>query len=68
MKLRPEMHATVTIRYEDGGQMATVPAGSVIFDKSKHYVMVFRSRTDIETREVARTQSPGRCCLYPGRA
>jgi cobalt-zinc-cadmium efflux system membrane fusion protein len=52
MKLRPEMHATVTLRYEDGGRMATVPAGSVIFDQSKHYVMVFRGRSDIDTREV----------------
>lgn len=59
LKLRPEMHATVTIRYEDGGQMATIPAGSVIFDKSKHYVMVFNSRTDIETREVTLLKSLG---------
>lgn len=59
LKLRPEMHATVTIRYDDGGQMATIPAGSVIFDKSKHYVMVFKSRTDIETREVTLLKSLG---------
>jgi cobalt-zinc-cadmium efflux system membrane fusion protein len=59
MKLRPEMHATVTLRYEDGGQMATVPAGSVIFDRSKHYVMVFKNRSDIETREVDVLKSLG---------
>ncbi|WP_020606397.1 efflux RND transporter periplasmic adaptor subunit [Spirosoma spitsbergense] len=52
MKLRPEMHATVTLRYEDGGTMTTIPGGAVIFDQSKHYVMVFRGRSDIETREV----------------
>ncbi|MBN8825794.1 MULTISPECIES: efflux RND transporter periplasmic adaptor subunit [unclassified Spirosoma] len=52
LKLRPEMHATVTLRYEDGGKLATIPAGSVIFDQSKHFVMVFKSRSDIETREV----------------
>ena len=52
MKLRPEMHATVMLRYEDGGQMATVPAGSVIFDQSKHFVMVYKSRSAIDTREV----------------
>ena len=52
MKLRPEMHATVTLRYEDGGQLTTVPAGSVIFDQSKHFVMVYRGRSDIDTREV----------------
>ncbi|UFH53940.1 efflux RND transporter periplasmic adaptor subunit [Spirosoma sp. KNUC1025] len=59
IKLRPEMHATVTLRYEDGGQLATVPAGAVIFDRSKHYVMVFRSRSDIETREVNVLKSLG---------
>ncbi|MBD2752221.1 efflux RND transporter periplasmic adaptor subunit [Spirosoma validum] len=59
MKLRPEMHATVTLRYEDGGQLATVPAGSVIFDRSKHYVMVFKNRSDIETREVDVLKSLG---------
>lgn len=52
LKLRPEMHATVTLRYEDGGQLTTVPAGSVIFDQSKHYVMVFHNRSAIDTREV----------------
>ncbi len=52
MKLRPEMHATVTLRYEDGGTITTIPGGAVIFDQSKYYVMVFRGRSDIETREV----------------
>lgn len=59
LKLKPEMHATVTLRYADGGQMTTVPSESVIFDRSKHYVMVFRSRSDIETREVAVFKSLG---------
>lgn len=60
LKLKPEMHATVTLRYEEGGQMATVPSGAVIFDRSKNYVMVFRSRTDIETREVMLLKSLGK--------
>ncbi|WP_425290713.1 efflux RND transporter periplasmic adaptor subunit [Spirosoma linguale] len=59
LKLRPEMHTTVTLRYDDGGQLVTVPAGSVIFDKSKHFVMVFRSRSAIETREVTLLKSLG---------
>ncbi|WP_338869951.1 efflux RND transporter periplasmic adaptor subunit [Spirosoma sp. SC4-14] len=52
MKLRPEMHATVTLRYTTGGQLATVPASSIIFDRSKRYVLVYRDRSTIETREV----------------
>ncbi|GAB4042661.1 efflux RND transporter periplasmic adaptor subunit [Spirosoma litoris] len=59
MKLRPEMHATVTLRYEDGGKLATVPSAAVIFDRSKQYVMVFRNRSDIETREVSVLKSLG---------
>ncbi|WP_461130269.1 efflux RND transporter periplasmic adaptor subunit [Spirosoma aerophilum] len=59
MKLRPEMHATVTLRYEEDGQLATVPSKAVIFDRSKQYVMVFRGRTDIETREVSVLKSLG---------
>lgn len=59
MKLKPEMHATVTLRYEDGGQLATVPASSVIFDKSKQFVLVFKTRSDIETREVNVLKSIG---------
>ncbi|GAA4397562.1 efflux RND transporter periplasmic adaptor subunit [Nibrella viscosa] len=53
LKLKPEMHATVTLHYGDGVQMPAIPAQAVIFDRSKHYVMVFRNRTDIETREVS---------------
>lgn len=71
LKLKPEMHATVTLRYQDGGQMTTVPSNAVIFDRSKNYVMVFRSRTDIETREVTLLKSLGdvayvRTGLKPG--
>lgn len=59
LKLKPEMHATVTLRYEDGDKLTTVPANSIIFERSKQYVMVFRSRSDIETREVTVRKSVG---------
>ncbi|GAB3697665.1 efflux RND transporter periplasmic adaptor subunit [Spirosoma flavus] len=59
MKLRPEMHATVTLRYEAGGQSATVPSSAVIFDRSKNYVLVFKSRSDIDVREVTVLKSLG---------
>ncbi|GAB3255121.1 efflux RND transporter periplasmic adaptor subunit [Larkinella harenae] len=52
MKLKPEMHATVALRFDEGQKMAALPSEAVIFDNSKYYVMVFRSRSDIETREV----------------
>jgi len=51
-KLKPEMHATVSLKFEEGGSMMAIPSSAVIFDRSKNWVMVFKSRTQIETREV----------------
>lgn len=59
LKLKPEMHATVMLDFDEGGQMPTIPASAVIFDKSKHYVMVYHSRQNIETREVELYRSLG---------
>jgi cobalt-zinc-cadmium efflux system membrane fusion protein len=50
--LKPEMNATVTLRYTENKKMIAVPSSSVIFDKSKNWVMVFKDRTNIETRLV----------------
>lgn len=50
--LKPEMNAVVNLRFTEDKQMVAVPSGSVIFDKSKAFVMVFKSRSDIETRQV----------------
>jgi cobalt-zinc-cadmium efflux system membrane fusion protein len=52
LKLKPEMHATVTLNFEEDRQMQAVPSQSIIFDRSKNWVMVFHSRTNIETRPV----------------
>ncbi len=51
-KLKPEMHATVSLKFDEGGAMTAIPAGAVIFDRSKNWVMVFTNRSAIETREV----------------
>lgn len=50
--LKPEMNATITLRYNEGGEMQAVPSSAVIFDKNKTYVMIFKDRFNIETREV----------------
>ena len=50
--LKPEMNATITLRYNEGGEMPAVPSSSVIFDKNKTYLMIFKDRLNIETREV----------------
>ena len=46
------MHATVSLKFDEGGSMTAIPAGAVIFDRSKNWVMVFKNRSTIETREV----------------
>ncbi|MNY64747.1 copper/silver efflux system membrane fusion protein CusB [compost metagenome] len=51
-KLKPEMHATVTLNFEEGDKMQAIPSQAVIFDRSKNWVMVYHSRTKIETRPV----------------
>lgn len=50
--LKPEMNATVTVRYSEQKQLMAVPSSSVIFDKNKNWVMVFKDRNNIDTRQV----------------
>ncbi len=52
MNLKPEMNATITIRHVEPQSMVAVPSSSIIFDKSKNWVMVFKDRSHIETRMV----------------
>jgi membrane fusion protein, heavy metal efflux system len=50
--LKPEMNANVIVRYgEDLSQLA-IPSSAVIFDKSRYYVMVYKSPSDMQTRPV----------------
>lgn len=50
--LKPEMSATVKLKYNETFTMASVPSSAVIFDKSKYWVMIFKDREHIETRQV----------------
>ncbi|MBL7873229.1 MAG: efflux RND transporter periplasmic adaptor subunit [Cyclobacteriaceae bacterium] len=50
--LKPEMSATITLKYSENKKLLAVPSSSIIFDKNKNWVMVFKSRTQIETRQV----------------
>ncbi len=58
-KLKPEMNATVNVAYSEHEQMIAVPSSSVIFDKSKNWVMIFKDRSNIETRLVEVYRSLG---------
>lgn len=51
--LKPEMNATLTVAYDDGNrEKLAVPSSAVIFDKNRYYVMIFKDRYNIETREI----------------
>lgn len=50
--LKPEMRATLKLFYTEDRQLIAVPSSAIIFDKSKNYVMVFKDRHTIETRQV----------------
>jgi cobalt-zinc-cadmium efflux system membrane fusion protein len=52
-RLKPEMNCTVSVRFTEGQKMVSVPSSAIIFDKSKHWVMVFKDRNNIETRQVS---------------
>ncbi len=50
--LKPEMRATIKLSYEEDKQMISIPSDAVIFDKSKSFVMIFKDRANIETRQI----------------
>jgi membrane fusion protein, heavy metal efflux system len=50
--LKPEMNATVNVKYSENKSLVAIPSASVIFDKSKNWVMVFKTRHEVETRQV----------------
>lgn len=50
--LKPEMRANIKLSYTESQQMLAIPSESVIFDKSKNFVMIFKDRNNIETRQV----------------
>lgn len=51
-KLMPDMNCTVNVSYSENKEMVTVPSSALIFDKSKYWVMVFKDKYNIETRQV----------------
>jgi cobalt-zinc-cadmium efflux system membrane fusion protein len=52
-KLKPEMNCTVSVHFTEDQDMVSVPSTAIIFDKSKYWVMVFKDRNNIETRQVS---------------
>lgn len=51
-KLKPEMNCTVNVFYSEDIKLPTIPSSAIIFDKSKYWVMVYKDRRNIETRQI----------------
>lgn len=50
--LKPEMRANIKLTFTENKMMLSIPSSAIIFDKSKYFVMVYKDRSDIETRQV----------------
>ena len=57
--LKPEMYAQIKVSTTGTDRMLAVPAQSVIFDKDRNFVLVFKDRRHIETREVKVAKTVG---------
>ncbi|MEO8472366.1 MAG: efflux RND transporter periplasmic adaptor subunit [Chryseolinea sp.] len=51
-RLKPEMNCTVSVHFAEADSLPAVSSTAIIFDKSKYWVMVFKDRHQIETRQV----------------
>ena len=50
--LKPDMNATIKLSFEEDKSMIAVPSSAIIFDKSKNYVLIYKDRNNIKTRQV----------------
>ncbi len=50
--LKPLMRANIRLAYTEDKKMIRVPSSAIIFARSKNFVMVYKDRNNIETREV----------------
>ena len=50
--LKPEMNATVNLKFTENKKLIAVPSSAVLFDKSKNWIMVYKDNKHIETRLV----------------
>ena len=57
--LKPEMYAQVHILNTESQKELAVPANSVIFDKDQHFVLVYKSPTQVDTRPVKVVKTVG---------
>ncbi|WP_294965983.1 efflux RND transporter periplasmic adaptor subunit [uncultured Flavobacterium sp.] len=50
--LKPDMNANIKLSFSENQSMIAIPSKAIVFDKSKNFVMIFKDRNNIETRQV----------------
>lgn len=50
--LKPDMNANIKLSFKENKSLISIPSNAIVFDKSKNFVMVFKDRHNIETRQV----------------
>jgi membrane fusion protein, heavy metal efflux system len=50
--LKPDMNANIKLSFNENQSMIAVPSKAIVFDKSKNFVVVYKDRNNIETRQV----------------
>ncbi len=50
--LKPEMFANVEVHEIKKDSLVAIPSKSVIFDRNRYWVMVYKDKCDIETRQI----------------
>ena len=50
--LKPEMRVTIRLSYTENQRMIAIPSSAIVFDKSKNFVMIFKDKNNIETRQI----------------
>lgn len=51
-KLKPQMFATVTVNNSENRDAICISSGSLIFDHSQYYVIVYKNQKDVQIRPV----------------
>jgi cobalt-zinc-cadmium efflux system membrane fusion protein len=50
--LKPDMNANIKLSFKEDKSLIAIPSDAIVFDKSKNFVMIFKDRHNIETRQV----------------
>ncbi len=51
--LKPEMNATVNLKFSENKELVAVPSSAIIFDKNKDWVVIYKEEATPEVRQVS---------------